>query len=448
MLQRITALIFSLACWPAFCQNATLDGYIRSGLDNNLGVQQQNLNLQKALDNLKIAKGMFYPSLSFESEYTYAAGGRNIVLPLGDLLNPAYNSLNELTGSTDFPTVANQEFNLSANDYYTNKLALTMPLVDAEILLNKKIKKEAINQQQAEIMVYKRGLVRDIKVAYYNIAMAENQIAIFKNADKLLQDNYKNTRSRVDNGKALQGNALRILSDINANEAKLIGAQNNLKTANAYLNFLINKPLDAEVVIDTTGFRQPDKNTFTETGIFTEREEITSLKSALQQAHLATVQRRAAYLPKLTTFLEGGYQSTYFKINPETSYLFGGVSLKWDLFTGFQNKNKIALAKKDEAILEARIEQNLQQFEYQKNAAENDLASALAQLISTDENLTYLEEYYRETKSRYDQGMVLLVELNDAFTQLINGRLNFEVANTTVLIKKAEVERVSASYRF
>jgi hypothetical protein len=44
--------------------------------------------------------------------------------------------------------------------------------------------------------------------------------------------------------------------------------------------------------------------------------------------------------------------------------------------------------------------------------------------------------------------MVLLVELIDAFTQFIKGRLNFELSNTTVLIKKAEVERASASYLF
>ncbi|RYD91025.1 MAG: TolC family protein, partial [Sphingobacteriales bacterium] len=280
-----------------------------------------------------------------------------------------------------------------------------------------------------------------------NIAMTQNQIAIFTNAGKLLQDNYKNTQSRVTNGKVLKGNALRILSDINANEAKLAEAQNNLKTAKAYFNFLINERLDKEVAIDTTSFRQADKN-ITDLATASEREEIASLRSALQQAHLTTRQRSAAYLPKISAFLDGGYQSTYFKINPDTSFLLGGFSLKWTLFNGFQNKNKIAFAKKEEALLEAKIDQSLQQFEYQKNTSQNDLATAEVQLKSSAENLTYLEEYYRETKSRYDQGMVLLVELNDAFTQLINGRLNFELSNTTVLIKKAEVERVSASYQF
>jgi len=445
---RITVFICLFACLNASGQNTTIDGYIRTGLDNNLSVTQQHLNLEKAMLNLKIAKGMFYPSLNFQSDYTYAAGGRTFVLPLGDLLNPIHNSLNELTGTNNFNNVPNQEFNLSANDYYINKLNLTLPLVDAEVVLNKKITKEAINQQKAEVLVYKRGLVQDIKIAYYNVGISEKQITIFRSANKLLQDNYKITQSRVTNGKVLKGNALRILSDININEAKLAEAQNNLKTSKAYLNFLINEPLDKEVIIDTTGFRQEEAIIHSEADNTIEREEITSLKSALQQAHLTTLQRKSEFLPKITAYLDVGYQSTYLKINPETNYLLGGFTLKWNLFNGFQTKNKIAFTKKNEAIYEAKIQQSLQQFEYQINAAENDLATARAQLKSSGENLTYLEEHYRETKSRYDQGMVLLVELNDAFTQLINGRLTFELSNTTVLIKKAEAERASASYRF
>ncbi len=78
----------------------------------------------------------------------------------------------------------------------------------------------------------------------------------------------------------------------------------------------------------------------------------------------------------------------------------------------------------------------------------NELSTAEAQFKSAKENLESLEEYYRETKARYDQGLVLLVELNDAFTQLINGQLAFEQSNTNVLIKLAELERTAASYQF
>ncbi|WP_337966348.1 TolC family protein [uncultured Flavobacterium sp.] len=446
MIHKVIAISFLFAFSFGFCQNKTVDQYIQLGFKNNLGLKQQNLNLKQSFDNLKIAKGIFYPTLKFQSDYTYASGGRNIVLPLGDLLNPAYNSLNQLNGNTNFKNINNQEFNLSANDYYDTRLNVMLSLVDAEMILNKNIKKEAINQKEAEVAVYKRGLVRDIKVAYYNIAMIKNQIKIFNNADKLLQDNYKITQSRFKNGKVLQGDVLRIHSDINDNNAKKTEAQNRLKTAFAYLNFIINEDLIKEVKIDTTGFKQSQVSISEAEFKSNEREEITALRSSLEQSSLMVKSKKAAYLPVVNTFLNAGFQSTYLLFNTDTRYLFGGVTLKWNIFSGFQNKNKISIAKSDVSILDAKITESTKQFEYQKKLGENDLNSAEARLQSSAENIVFLEEYYRETKSRYDQGMVLLVEINDAFTQLIDGRLNYELANTAVLIKKAEVERTTASY--
>lgn len=444
----ITGLFILSISAVSFGQNSTVDTYIAAGLENNLALRQQQLSLKQSFDLLKIAKGMFYPTLSFNSDYTYAAGGRNIVLPLGDLLNPAYNSLNELTGTTNFQNVPNQEFNLSANDYYDNKLSVTVPLVNAEILLSKKIKKEAINQKQAEVMVFKRGLVRDIKIAYYNIVTVSNQVQIFINADKLLQDNFKITQARFANGKALKGSVLRIESDINDNKAKLIEAQNRLKTAYAYFNFLTNEPLQSQVRIDTTGFRRNENNAAPILLQENEREEITALKSSYSQADLTVKLRQSAYLPVIKTFLDAGFQSTYLKFNTDSRYLLGGVSMKWDIFSGFQNKNKVSIAKIDRTILDTKITESRNLFEYQRITAQNELESAIAQLRSNTENIIFLEEYYRETKFRYDQGMVLLLELNDALTQLVNARLKYEVSNSNVLIKKAELERSTASYPF
>lgn len=443
----LTVAVFILGT-KTYAQNNTVDSYIEKGLKENLALKQQNFDLQKASYALKEARGLFYPTLSLKSDYFYSSGGRTVDLPLGDLMNPVYNTLNQLTGTTNFQNISNQKFNLNANDFYDNRLSVTLPLVNAEIYVSNKIRKEAINQKQAEVMVYKRSLVKDIKTAYYNIIMASNQIEIFKNAGKLLQENYNLTESRVKNGKALKGNALRILSDINDNKAKQTEAENNLKTANAYLNFLINASLTESVAIDTTGFRFSKAqiaNTSLETS---SREELTALKSSLTQAEYNVSLEKASYLPTVNTSLNLGYQNNYFKFDPDDRYLTGIVSLKWDLFTGFQTRNRVKIAKTQAASLSTQLDETQKQFQLQLNTSMNDLGTAEAQLKSAKENLESLEEYYRETKARYNQGLVLLVELNDAFTQLVNGQLAYEQSNTNVLIKLAELERTAATYQF
>lgn len=442
-----TAVLFVLGS-KTHAQNTTVDSYIEKGLKENLALKQQNFDLQKASYALKEAQGLFYPTVSLRSDYFYSSGGRTVDLPLGDLMNPVYSTLNQLTGTTNFQNISNQKFNLNANDFYDNRLSVTMPLVNAEIYLSNKIRKEAISQKQAEVMVYKRSLVKDIKTAYYNSIMAVNQIQIFKNAGKLLQENYKLTESRVKNGKALKGNALRILSDINDNQAKLAEAENKLKTANAYLNFLTNVSLTENVAIDTTGFSFSKARIETIPLETSGREEITALKSALTQAEYNISLEKASYFPTINTSLNLGYQNNYFKFDPDDRYLTGVVSLKWDLFTGFQTRNRVKMAKTEATALNTQLEETEKQFQLQLTTARNELDTAEAQFKSSKENLESLGEYYRETKARYDQGLVLLVELNDAFTQLINGQLAFEQSNTTVLIKLAELERTAATYQF
>ena len=127
-------------------QSAILDSYIKQGLDNNLAIQQQNLNLEKSLLALKEANGLFYPNISLESQYTSAKGGRSIDLPIGDLLNPVYSSLNQILQNMGnqggFPQIDNQKIQFLPNDYHDSKMRIILPLINAEIYYNRKIKRE------------------------------------------------------------------------------------------------------------------------------------------------------------------------------------------------------------------------------------------------------------------------------------------------------------------
>ncbi|HEY8970322.1 MAG TPA: hypothetical protein VIM64_14560, partial [Puia sp.] len=96
--------------------SAILEEYIRMGLDSNLALRQRSFDLQKALLDLKRAQSLFYPQAAFSSQYTLAHGGRSQDIPVGDLLNGVYSTLNQLTTSNKFPQVANQSIQFLPND--------------------------------------------------------------------------------------------------------------------------------------------------------------------------------------------------------------------------------------------------------------------------------------------------------------------------------------------
>ncbi len=117
----IIVLIFFTA--PLFSQNSTLDSYIKLGIESNLVLKQKELAHQEAVVKLKEARGLFLPEVSLNARYTIARGGRTIDIPLGDLMNPAYKSLNDLTGS-DFTMLQNVSNPLQPEKEQETKLVL------------------------------------------------------------------------------------------------------------------------------------------------------------------------------------------------------------------------------------------------------------------------------------------------------------------------------------
>lgn len=447
-MKKIQFLFIMILLRSSIGHTQSLNAYIQDGLSANEALRQQQFVLAKSFQALKEAKGLFYPTLSFQSDYNYAQGGRKIDLPLGDLLNSTYSTLNQLTQSNHFPHIDNQAITLAPNDYLDTRLFTTLQLVNTELQYNYTIKKEAITQQQAEINVYKRGLVKSIKEAYYNLLLTLRKKAVFKNADILLCENLKLTKSLVANGKSLKSNLLRIQSDINTNQAKLTEAENNIVVAKAYFNFLLNKEPYQPVVADTTLFDKIDTIVppLTLIEVPDNKEELQSLKSKIKQAEIAVKKEKAFYTPTLFTYANVGYQGTAFHFGVEQRYINGGISLKWNLFNGNQNNSRSQRAFLDVQILKSQFSETENQLYVQAITASKAVSTAQAQVNSARTNQGQAKEFYRETQKRYQQGLVLLLELTDASTQYINNQEAYQMAVSNLMIKLTDLEQATASY--
>ena len=148
MKKFLTFLLLSLCVGSAYAQTH-LEQYIKTGLSNNETIRQQQFLLDKSLWALKEAKSLFLPNVEFNGTYTLAGGGRTVDIPVGDLMNPVYKTLNQLTGTNNFPQVQNQSVLLNPNNFYDVKLHTTYPIINAEIAYNKKIK----NLQYATLVI-------------------------------------------------------------------------------------------------------------------------------------------------------------------------------------------------------------------------------------------------------------------------------------------------------
>jgi outer membrane protein len=442
----IGGVLFSMALLPAGAQDI-LDGYIRKGLDSNLALKQKTFDLQKAGLDLKRAEGLFYPQIGLNSQYTLANGGRTQDIPIGDLLNGVYSSLNQLTASNKFPQVSNQRIAFLPNDFHDTKVEVALPIINTDIRYNKQIKKELINNYEADILIYKRELVKSIRQAYYQYLQATEAENIYTNALALANENLRVSEKFVQNTMATKEVVLRAKAQASQVQSQLTAAGNNKQNAAAYFNFLINQPLPSVVVIDSALTKNINTLLQPSLDLPAGREELTKLKSAQKALETSLKMSQAYVYPRLNLFYNIGFQGFGFKFNNDQFYQLGGLQLQWNIFKGRDNQYKIKQSQIDIDAIKNQYDDVTHQLQLQVHTAFNDYRSALQALQSLEDALQSSRETYRFTERRYKEGQALQLELVDARTQFTNAAIEYSLGQLSVLNKAAELERVTASYK-
>jgi len=452
-----TLILIWMALGIAYAQavhsqsSPVLDNYIKTGIDNNQALKQKELNLEKSLEALKEANGLFFPSVTLEAQYYIAAGGRSIDLPIGDLLNPVYSSLNQILdgmGQTGgFPQIENQQIQFLPNDYHDTKFRMILPLVNAEIYYNQKIKKELINSSQAEVNVYKRELVKEIKTSYLRYLQAIKVNEAYSNALELVNEALRVNKKLVENQMAGPEKLYRIEAEQNQVKAQLTKAENDQKIAAAYFNFLLNQPLQNFVIIDSTILNlnknieipASDNNNGS-------HEEIEQLNSGIKSMDYFLRMKKSYLIPTITNITDLGYQGYYFKFNTDQRYIMNTISLSWPIFNGFQNRRKISQAKIDNESMQSKLSEVNIQIELQHQIAINNFETAKKAEEANKSSLNSSQEYYKVLSKQYAQGQKNLLDLLDARNQLTNSQINYTVSHFETLIKLVDLERANASY--
>lgn len=421
-----------------------LQGYLLDALQHNLELQNQDFMFQKSIYALKEAKGLFLPQVELNTQYLSSGGGRKIEIPIGDLLNPVYSTLNNLTSSGNFPQVENVSQSFNPNNYYDAKVRTTLSLYNADLTYNSRIHKEQITLRQAQLMVYKRELIKNVKLAYFGYQQSLQTIRVLENGVQLATENLRINQSLVKNGKAIRTVINRAQNELTGLRSQLEDARLQTVNAAAYFNFLLNKPLQSPIAVEDAGTLALAADTAGRH----QREEMLALESAAKVSTLALGMSRSKVLPKLSTFVDIGAQGDFLKVNRDAPYYLFGVTLSWQIFSGNQNKNKTHQAALDLRSAENQASMAQQQMELELETAQHKLEAALQSYKAAVSQTTLSQYYFADEQRLYKEGQALYLELLDAQTRLINDGLHESIALLNVRTKQAELERAAASYIF
>jgi outer membrane protein TolC len=444
----ILALAFSI--FPlarSWSQSAILENYIQEGLRANLSLREQSLGIAQQQEQVRQSKSLGLPKLTFDANYTLAGGGRRIDFPIGDLLNPVYGTLNQLTQSNQFPTLENQQIQFLPNNFHETKVNFAYPIFNSDLKYNREIQRHLLQSKTAEKAASEHGLRYQITEAYLHYLRALEAEKIWLNAKTVLSELRRFNESLVKNNVATRDVLTTADYEISKADNEVFKLQSQQNNARAYFNFLINKDLESEVLVDTSLLRstvtayQPQQ--LVQQSV-ENRAEFGALRAG-QQAAETDVRRNAANT-KLPDFYLGGslgFQGFGYKFNQEQAYALAQVGLSYDLFDGGLRKSKTQAARLQAETLHNQTEQIKQQIALQITAAWNDLEAAQNTFKTSQSALRAAEETFRILNNKYRAGQLLLLEYLDAQNRVTTARMQQLLAWSEVLLKEAALRKAA-----
>lgn len=446
-MKNLFIFLFFLGFGPLLkAQNILLQNYIEEGISSNLSLKQQNLELEKALKAIEMARSNYFPRVNFTPTYSVAFGGRKIDIPIGDLLNPVYSTLNQLTGSSVFPQIENTSEQLAPMNFHDTKIEVKIPIFNTDIKYNIALQKDLLNTEQAKKKYLEYEIRHNIEVAYYQYIQSLEAIKIFDESQKLLKGYVELNKKLVLHEVALKDVILSAEHELSKLEQQKTEADKNRTVAQGYLNFLLNRDLNANILVDTNlistappGFSIEE---YTESA-YRNRPEFEQMNAGIRTHQtLLQIQEKNALLPQIFIGSNIGFQGFGYTFRNQ-GYAIGQVGMNWQIFNAGEKKKKIQQTKISGEILNTKVVEVKKQIEMQVFQKFHELQSTIIHLKNKEDDVNRTSTIFKLVNSRYQNGSAIFLEINKAQNDYLVSQLSQSLSRLEVWLKFAELKKVS-----
>jgi outer membrane protein len=445
-------VLAQVAAEPGRPLAAVIDGYVREGLKSNLSLRAQSLEVERAEAALDAARARYFPEAALAARYTRAEGGRTIELPLGDALNPAYQTLNDLLvqqgRQPQFPVVQNETIRFLREREQDTRITLRMPLIAPGIPAAVRAQRELLGASEYSRAALGRRLKRDITVGYLDWLSATRTQGIVDASVALLNENLRVNDSLHRNGKITQDQVLRARAELLAVSQQSREARNGAAQAQSYLNFLLNRPLDT-----------PLENAEVGTGVVAatralaelrqfaldNRPELAQLQHLSRASEAQTRAARAERWPTLSFGADGGIQGEEYEFGRGSNFATVSLLLNWTFFDGGARRAAVRQANAAARKTATQLDELTQQVQLEVQQSLDRLETSVDSLATAEARAEAARAAFRIASRKRDEGVISQVEFIDARSSLTSAELNLNVTRFDVLARQAELDYATAA---
>ena len=291
-------------------------------------------------------------------------------------------------------------------------------------------KKQALAQYQTAVA----DTLLAVRLAYYDVLLAAQQITVNEASVNLLQKELDDQQSRYNAGTVPKFNVLRAEVALANERPALIQARNNYRIAKNNLSNLLSYnlprdiwediPLNLTDTLDATPYRV-DLPTAIQQALG-KRTELVALRQTAELQRLGVVNARAGYKPTVQVFAGYNWYNAQFTQPVELDHdIHGwnaGAQMNWDIFDGMLTHGKVVQARALYNKSKTDLDDRARQIELEVRTAYSSFIMAREVLDSQLKVQEEAEEALREASARADAGTGTQLDVLDAQTSLTQAR--------------------------
>ncbi|MBK7905513.1 MAG: TolC family protein [Gemmatimonadetes bacterium] len=433
--------VLALAPRAAVAQSRVLDEYVTIGLAQNLALRQQSLASDRSDAVVREARGNFLPSATLNARYTDFRGSG---VDFGAFINPVFATLNQLTGTSQFPTNVNVRLPLRQE----TTVRVAQPVFAPAILAGYRAANAARDAQDATRDAAIVQVAAEIRSAYLQHAKARRLAELRAATRTLLEEQVRVMTRLIEAGRATPDALSRARAEL-SEAVQLQAESGQLASASAQaFNMMLARALTDTVLVDedTLGFGPlPSLEDAIARGA-RERPELRALGAA---ERAATAQRRAVqanYLPNLAVALDYGFQGNEYRFASDADYTSLSVVASWNLFNGGRDAARAEQAALDARRYAVQGDEARRGVELQVRLAWQAAAVARAAIATAEDQRAAAARTHDLVRRRAEEGLASPLELSQARTQLTAAELNAVFTSYDYYLRRVELDRAAALY--
>ena len=291
----------------------------------------------------------------------------------------------------------------------------------------------------------------NVRLAYYDVLLAAQQIVVHEASVKLLQKELDDQQHRFNAGTVPRFNVLRAEVAVANERPNLIHAHNEYRIAKNNLANLLGYnlprnvwediPLNLVDTFDTAPWRVVLPDAIQEA--LSRRTELIALRKQIELQQLNVVNAKSGYKPTVQVFAGYNWENNAFSADVENK-LDGwnaGAQMNWDIFDGLLTHGKVVQAKAQFQHAQTDLADQSRQIELQVRTAYSDFIEARETLDSQKKVQEEADEALREAKARAEAGTGTQLDVLDAETSLTQARTTQIQAEHDYVAARARLER-------